>query len=179
MGKRKKKFNSVRQLGPKLLHLAEEDCVPSKIKFIVNENEVLEISSENSRYFLAPTKYRILINPSVNGKKYPYVIFNTKCKWRGTEEIQINPNSQLKRVYEEVNKNLRDYYANQVKIIKPGTYLLHNLLDGERHSEKAYIKVYTDIGGVLREFVEGSVIRHEGELKDQTFEIVIKGGKEI
>ena len=174
--RRDKRRYQYSQIGQKLLHLAEEDCVPSKIKFIIDEDgeeKILEISSSISRYFLAPTKFRILINPLINGKEYPYAIFNPKCNWCGVEETRNNPNSVLKRVYEEVNKDIRGYYANQVKIIKPGTYLLHNIMDGERHSEKGYVKIYISVQGRLRETCKGFILRHEGNLKDNTFEIII------
>lgn len=171
----KTKYKPIKPLGIKLFQLAEEDYVPSKIKFLVEKEKVLEISTEASRYFLYPTKYRLLIDPIINEKSYPYAIFNTKSTWRGAETIKPNPQSLLKGVYEHINKNLRSYYANQVKIIKPGTYLFHNLTDGERHKEKAYVNVYTSIQGKLMEFVSGSVVRHEGELKEKgSFELVIE-----
>jgi hypothetical protein len=48
----------------------------------------------------------------------------------------------LRRIYEEVNKNLKSYYANSVKIIKPGTYLLHNLTDSSCMLSPPAVRVF-------------------------------------
>jgi hypothetical protein len=140
---------------------------------------IFDIKSKASRVIeYRGIKYRLLIGAEVNGKEYPYALYKAFSgpSWIvGGEKLGPPPNTIegrtiLRRIYEEVNKNLRGYYANSVKIIKPGTYLLHNLTDSSCMLSPPAVRVLIkspsgppeEIGGNL--MVKG----HEGELKRES-----------
>jgi hypothetical protein len=170
-----RRFMPLRQIGPRLLELANEDMCPAELRFQTSAG-VFNIKSKASRVIeYQGVKYRLLIGADVNGKEYPYILykaFSTPPWIVGGEKLGPSPNTVegrtiLRRIYEEVNKDLKSYYANSVKIIKPGTYLLHNLVDSSCMLTPPTVRVFTrSLSGPPEEVGGNLMIKgHEGKLK--------------
>jgi len=148
---------------------------PVELRFQTSAG-IFDIKSKASRVIeYQGIRYRLLIGAEVSGKEYPYVLYKafSSPSWIvGGEKLgpplnTVEGRTILRRIYEEVNKNLKSRYANSVKIIKPGTYLLHNLTDSSCMQTPPTVSVFTKRpAGPPEEFGRNLVARgHEGELK--------------
>lgn len=141
-----------RYIGKGVMSLAELDNVPAKVKF----ND-FDISSQLTRLYKYEGKgveasFRIFIDAKVNDIEIPYVVINTRC---GITTIGKS-DGMLRSIYETINKDIEGDFSKIVKIIKPGNFLWHNLVNGEIQDKKCYVDIYFEKNG----HIAGKIIGH-------------------
>ncbi len=139
-------------IGKGVMSLADMDNVSAKIVF-----NNFDISSQLTRIYKyegmgVESVFRIFINANVNGQKVPYAVVNIKC---GVMTIGKS-DGRLRSVYDVINKDIEGDFSKIVKIIKPGNFLWHNLVNGDIHDEKCNVDIYFEKTG----HISGKIIGH-------------------
>jgi len=139
-------------IGKGVMSLADLDNVPAKVR--IND---LDISSQLTRLYKYEGKgveasFRIFINAKINDIEIPYAIVNTKC---GITTIGKS-DGILRSIYETINKDVEGDFSKIVKIIKPGNFLWHNLVNGDIQEEKCNVDIYFEKNG----HIAGKIIGH-------------------
>ena len=120
------------------MSLADQDNVPAKAML-----QDFEISSPLTRLYKYEGRgveaiFRIFINAKVNDKDTSYAVVNTKC---GLTTLGRS-DGKLKNIYETINKDKIGDFSNIVKLIKPGNFLWHNLVNGQIQDKKCNVDIY-------------------------------------
>ena len=171
-----------RYIGKAVMSLADLDNVTAKIVF-----QNFEISSTLTRLYKyegkggVDTSFVIFVNPKLNDHNVPYIVpyiaVNTKCGIMTVGKSDGN----LKSIYETINKDIDGDFSKIVKIIKPGNFLWHNLVNGEIQDEKCNVDIYFEKTG----HITGDIIGHTrrsrkiGKQSSMPFILLINGEEYI
>lgn len=139
-------------IGKGVMSLADIDNVSAKVIF-----NNFDIYSKLTRLYKyegrgVESTFRICINADVNDQHIPYAVVNTKC---GIFTIGKS-DGRLRSVYETINKDIEGDFSKIVKIIKPGNFLWHNLVNGDIHDEKCNVDIYFEKTG----YISGKIMGH-------------------
>ena len=166
-----------RYIGKAIMSLADLDNVPAKIVF-----QNLKISSTLTRLYKYEGKgveasFVIFINPKLNDSNVPYIAVNTKCGVMTVGKSDGN----LKAIYETINKDVDGDFSKIVKIIKPGNFLWHNLVNGEIQDEKCNVDIYFEKTGHMTGKIIGHTKRSRkiGKQSSTPFILLINGEDDI
>ncbi len=139
-------------IGKMVMSLADSDNVSTKTSY-----KNFEISSNLTRLYKYEGKgvdasFIIFINARLNDQDIPYIAVNAKCGIISVGKSDGN----LKSIYETINKDIDGDFSKTVKIIKPGNFLWHNLVNGEIQNDKCNVDIYFEKTG----HISGKIIGH-------------------
>lgn len=125
-------------IGEVVMSLADQDNVPAKAML-----QNFEISSPLTRLYKyegrgVEATFRIFIGAKVNDKDISYAVVNTRC---GLTTLGRS-DGKLRNIYETINKDKGGDFSNIVKLIKPGNFLWHNLVNSQIQDKKCNVDIY-------------------------------------
>lgn len=140
-------------IGEAVMSLADQDNVPAKAML-----QNFEISSPLTRLYKYEGRgveaiFRIFIDAKVNDKDISYAVVNTRC---GLITLGRS-DGKLRNIYETINKDKDGDFSNIVKLIKPGNFLWHNLVNSQIQDKKCNVDIYFN---AQTAHIKGKIVGH-------------------